>query len=144
MNQYTEVGGTTYTYDADGNQKTKTEGGVTTTYTYNTENRLIGVSTPTDTWTYTYDAFGNRIPSTHNGVVTHDVIEPSGLGNVAAEYDGNGRLIARYDHGYGLLSRTATNGSTNYYGFSAIGSTSELTDGSAAVANSYAYDPFGA
>ena len=91
LNQYTTVGDTTYTYDADGNMTSKTEGGVTTHYTYDVENRLIGVTTPTDTWTYRYDAFGNRIASTHNGVTTNYVIDPTGLGNVAAEYDGSGQ-----------------------------------------------------
>ena len=114
-----------YTYD--GNMTAKTEGGVTTAYTYDVENRLIGVSTPTDTWTYTYDAFGDRIASTHNSVTTHYVVDPWGLGDVAAEYDGTGALIARYDHGFGLLSRTDASSNPAYYTFDAIGNTRELT-----------------
>src|SRR5207245_1086918 len=104
LNQYTQVGEVTYAFDADGNLIAKTEDAVTTTYTYDTENRLVGVSTPTDTWTYRYDAFGNRVGATRNGATTSYVIDPAGLGNVAAEYDGSGQLIARYDHGYGLLA----------------------------------------
>ena len=64
LNQYTEVGDTTFGFDPDGNLISKTEEGVTTTYTYDTENRLVGVSTPTDIWTYRYDAFGNRVEAT--------------------------------------------------------------------------------
>jgi RHS repeat-associated protein len=143
LNQYTTVGDTTYTYDADGNMTSKTEGGVTNHYTYDVENRLVGVTTPIDSWTYHYDAFGNRIASTHNGVAAKYVIDPAGLGNVAAEYDGSGNLVARYDDGYGLLDRTGATGSSDYYTFSAIGNTSELTDPNGAVVNSYAYDPFG-
>ncbi|KPJ58101.1 MAG: hypothetical protein AMJ46_14675 [Latescibacteria bacterium DG_63] len=96
MNQYTDVGGVIYAYDDDGNMISKTEGSVTTTYEYNAEKRLIGVTAPTDTWTYTYDALGNRIASTHNGVATNYIIDPIGIGNVAAEYDDGGNLIARY------------------------------------------------
>ncbi len=143
MNEYTAVGGATYTFDADGNMTSKTEGGVTTIYTYDIENRLIGVTTPTDTWTYSYDAFGNRIASTHNGVTTNYVIDPAGLGNVAAEYDGSGNLVARYDDGYGLVSRTDAAGAAAYYTFSAIGNTSELTNSAGSVLNTYSYDPFG-
>jgi RHS repeat-associated protein len=143
LNQYTQVGDVTYAFDADGNLIAKTEGGVTTTYTYDAESRLVGVSTPTDTWTYRYDAFGNRVGTTHNGAATSYVIDPTGLGNVAAEYDGSGQLIARYDHGYGLLSRTDTTGAGAFYTFSAIGNTSELTDATGGVLNSYMYDPFG-
>ena len=37
--------------------------------------------------------FGQRITSTHNGVTTKYVIDPIGLGDVAAEYDSTGNLI---------------------------------------------------
>ena len=143
MNQYTAVGEATYTFDADGNMTSKTEGGVTTTYTYDIENCLVGVTTPTDTWTYAYDAFGQRIASTHNGVTTDYVIDPIGLGNVAAEYDDAGSLVARYDHGYGLVARTDAASDPAYYTFDALGSTSELTDGTGTATNLYRYDAFG-
>ncbi|MGB2614010.1 MAG: RHS repeat-associated core domain-containing protein [Phycisphaerae bacterium] len=143
MNQYKTVGAATYTFDDDGNVVTKTEGGVTTTYTYNVENRLARVETPTDVWEYTYDAFGNRIASSHNGVATDYVVDLIGFGDVAAEYDAAGDLVARYDHGLGLLSRTDSAGDAAWYSFEAIGSTSELTDGTGDVLNTYTWDPFG-
>jgi YD repeat-containing protein len=142
LNQYTEVGGVTYAFDADGNLIRQAENGVTTIYAYDTENRLTGVTTPTDSWAYSYDALGNRVAATHNGQATRYVIDPTGLGNVAAEYNDFGNLIARYDHGYGLLSRTDTAG-VAYYTFQAIGHTSELTGTGGTVLNSYQYDPFG-
>ena len=92
---------------------------------------------------YAYDALGNRGASTHNGQTTRYVTDPAGLGNVAAEYDDSGNLIARYEHGFGLLSRTDAAGSPAFYTFSAIGHTSELTKQTGSVADSYAYDPFG-
>ncbi|MEX2137833.1 MAG: DUF6531 domain-containing protein, partial [Pirellulales bacterium] len=67
LNQYTTVGNVLYRYDLDGNMISKVEHGITTSYSYDVENRLIGVSTPTDTWTYDYDAFGQRISTSHNG-----------------------------------------------------------------------------
>ena len=69
------------------------------------------------------------------------MIDPTGMGNVAAEYNASG-LLARYDHGYGLLSRTGTTGAA-FYTFQAIGSTSEVTGTGGQVLNSYRYDPFG-
>ncbi len=143
LNQYTTAGAAAFEYDLDGNLIRKTEGGMTTEYEYDSENRLIRVVTPTDTWTNEYDAFGNRVVATHNGQTTRYVIDPTGLGNVAAEYDGGGSLIARYEHGFGLLARTDAAGDPAFYTFSAIGHTSELTGPSGAVANAYAYDPFG-
>ena len=74
---------------------------------------------------------------------TSYVIDPTGLGNVAAEYDGSGNLVARYDYGYGLLDQINCTSTPEYYTFSAIGNTSEITDSSGAVLNSYSYDPFG-
>lgn len=142
LNQYTQVGDATFTYDTDGNMTSKTEGGVTTTYIYNAENRLIEVRTPNDTWVYRYDAFGIRIGTTHNGVATQYVVDPIGLGNVAAEY-ADGSLVARYEHGFGLIGRLDANGNPAYYTFQAIGNTSELTDATGNVLNSYSYDPFG-
>ena len=136
LNQYTQVGDVTYTFDADGNMISQTEKGVTTTYSYDAENRLVGVNTPTDTWSYGYDPLGNRVGSTHNGSATNYVIDPTGLGNVAAEYNGSGQLVARYDYGYGLLDRIDGTGSAAYYTFSAIGNTSEITNASGAVLNS--------
>jgi len=143
LNEYTAVGDTQYGYDADGNMTSSTVGSVTTTYTYNTENQLVGIQSPTDTWSYSYDALGNRVGETHNGVATQFVIDPAGLGNVAAEYDASGNLIARYDNGYGLISQTDASGNPGYYTFSAIGNTSEVTGATGNVLDSYSYDPFG-
>ena len=139
MNQYVTVGGVTYQYDADGNLIQQGA----TSYTYNDENRVITVSDGTNLWKYTYDALGNRIAATENGVTSRFVIDPIGLGNVVGQYNSAGNLIAHYDHGFGLLSRTDANSGTAYYTFYAIGNTSELTSARGAVTNRYAYDPFG-
>ncbi len=143
LNQYEQVGDTVYTYDTDGNMTTKTEDGVTTTYVYNAENRLIEVSTPTEIWIYTYDALGNRIATDNNGVVTNFLIDPAGYGNLIAEYDSSGDMVAKYEHGFGLLSKTEQSGDSYWYHFNAIGSTSEITTEDAAISNTYNYSPFG-
>ena len=143
LNQYVTVGGATYAYDLDGNMTSMSEGGITTTYTYSTENRLIGVATPSDSWTYKYDAVGNRIGTTHNGIARKYAIDPTGLGNVAAEYDESGSLISQYSRGFGLISQVSRAGQPEYYTFSGVGSTSELTNSLGVVVNTYSYDPFG-
>ena len=141
LNQYEQVGDTTYEFDKDGNLIA--QNGTEFEYLYDVENRLVEVKTPNGKWTYEYDSFGNRVSTMHNGNVTQYVVDPMGLGNVAAEYDQNGSLIARYDHGIGLTSLTDRNGQDTFYTFSAIGSTSELTDSTGNIVNSYLYDPFG-
>jgi RHS repeat-associated protein len=146
LNQYTTVGDETLHYDADGsltNVLSNLNPQHSTNYFYDIENRLIGVATPSDNWTYIYNALGNRIETTHNGVITRYVIDPVGLGNVIGEYNGAGSLVARYEHGLGLLTRSDGANRTGYYSFSAIGHTSEVTDETGAVLNSYSYEPFG-
>jgi RHS repeat-associated protein len=143
LNQYTQAGDTTYTYDADGNLTGETGPSGTTTYTYDIENRLTGVSTPTgDTWMYTYDALGNRVETTYNGVTTHSVYDPVGLVDLAAEYQ-DGSLSARYVHGSGLVSRISGSGSPAYYAYDGSANTRQVTDQTGVVANSYDYDPYG-
>jgi len=143
MNQYTQVGDTTYIFDADGNLIEEQSPDGTTTYTYNDENRLVAVGKDTDTWQYVYDALGNRVTTIENGLTTQYMIDPIGLGNLVGEYDAVGSLVTGYDYGFGLLSRTDGAGNVAYYNFDAIGSTSELVTTARIVANSYAYTPFG-
>ena len=143
MNQYTLVGSTTYEYDQNGNLISETTDGETTLYEYNFENRLVGVTTPEGAWQYNYDALGNRISMVHNGTDHWYFIDPSGLGDVLAEYDGNGNLTARYIHGFGLISQIDASGDEYFYHFNPTGHTMEITNENGDIVNEYLYAPFG-
>jgi RHS repeat-associated protein len=143
LNQYTTVGTASYRYDLDGNLISKTDGLLTETYVYNDENRLVSVVTPAGTWTYEYDVFGNRVATVENGERTEYLLDPSGLVDVVAEYDGTGSLIAHYTHGLGLVSRTDAVGVPAYYDFDVIGSTAGISATDGAYLNHYSYLPFG-
>lgn len=63
-------GGTdTFTYDANGNMTSRTEGGVIWTQDFNAENRLASISwdpdgagpLPLKIWSFVYDGDGNRV-----------------------------------------------------------------------------------
>ncbi len=138
MNQYTAVGGTAYTYDADGNLL----GDGTNTYTYDSLNEMTSVTTAGVTTTFTYNALGERVASTVNGQTTQYVVDPTGLGNVVGQYTGAGTLIADYTYGYGLVSQVTGSGS-NFYDFDGIGSVVGVTGSNGAIKNSYSYLPFG-
>jgi RHS repeat-associated protein len=142
LNQYVQVGTTFYTYDADGNLSSKTDGANTTSYTFDDESQLIGSIGPDGVWSYEYNPFGDRMAAIYDGQRTEYLIDPAGLGDVVAEY-GAGGLIARYVHGFGLVTRTNTGGLTAYYDFDAIGNTVGLTNGTGAYVNRYSYLPFG-
>ncbi|MHB9065961.1 MAG: RHS repeat-associated core domain-containing protein [Pirellulaceae bacterium] len=139
LNEYTSVGGTTYQYDADGNL---TFDGARS-YVYDAQNRLVRVTGPEGVTEYEYDAFGNRVATVLNGERTEYLLDPTGLVNVAAEYDGIGNLVARYTQGLGLISQIDALGSAFYYDFDALGSTAGLTNSAGGYANSYSYMPFG-
>jgi RHS repeat-associated protein len=89
--------------------------GVTTSYCYDTANRLVSVTTPGgDSWSYGYDANGNRTQTVKNGVEVQSpdfnaagqLIDPGygydAAGNLTAEptlgtmsYNGAGQMIER-------------------------------------------------
>jgi RHS repeat-associated protein len=143
VNEYTAFGSTSQTFDSAGNLVSSAKPAGSTSYRYDAEGRLISQIAPQGTWTYEYDVFGNRISSSLNGVRTQYLIDPMGLGDVVAEYDGSGNLQAHYVHGLGLTSRIDAGNQSAYYQFDAIGNTTELTGPAGAVLNSYAYLPFG-
>ena len=144
LNQYTDARGATLTYDEDGNLTSRTNTSGTTNYEYDPENRLVRVRTPGDgTLDYLYDALSNRVAVNHDGRVTRYRHDPIGLVDVMAEYDGSGNLVGRYVHGLGLVARIGASGASTYYGFDALGSTGQITDGSGAVVTKYEYDAWG-
>jgi RHS repeat-associated protein len=143
LNQYTSVGGATYSYDLDGNLIAITGSAADATYDYDTRNQLVRVTTSAGVWEYEYDEFGARTATVHNGQRTEYLLDPTGLVDVVGEYDGAGNLINRYTHGNGLTSQIHVGGSASYYDFDAVGSTVGLTGATGLVENSYTYRPFG-
>jgi RHS repeat-associated protein len=144
LNQYIKAGGTTFTYDDDGNLTSQATHSGTIAYDYDQENRLVRISNPGyGTWEYTYDSLGNRVAATHNGEVTRYIYDPIGLVDVVAEYDGSGRLRARYIYGLGLVARLDSSGKPEYYGFDALGDTAHLTNEVGTVTTIYDYSPWG-
>ena len=114
LNEYTQVGGTTYQYDANGDLISSTDSGGTTTYSYNVLGQLVSAVSPTGTTTYQYDALGYLVSETVNGQVTNNLVDPTGLGEVVAQFNGAGRrLIANYTYGLGLVSQVSGTGCTS-------------------------------
>lgn len=143
LNQYIQVSSTTYQYDADGNLTNKIAPDGTTTYEWSFENKLLEVATSSGILQNGYDANGNRTRIVDGGTVKDYVIDPAGLGNVAAEYSpGDSTPLAVFHHGSGLLARWAGT-EIEYYAFDALGSSSELIGDTGTITDSYAYLPFG-
>ncbi|HEX3744765.1 MAG TPA: RHS repeat-associated core domain-containing protein [Bryobacteraceae bacterium] len=139
LDEYTQAGSAAYSYDADGNLIS----GAGWTYSYDDENRLVGMASATDTWSYQYDGLGNRVSATHNGTVTRYLNDVSGFGNVEAEFNASGQLIGHYTYGLDLTSSIPAAGTAAYYHFDGAGNTAQMTNSAGTVVNSYAYLPFG-
>jgi RHS repeat-associated protein len=146
-NEITQVGSATYTYDANGNLHTVTDSSGTSTYTYNDLNQLVSIQNPDGSvQTFQYSPLGFLVgTSTTSGGTnsqTNYLVDPTGLGNVVASYDGSGSLIAHYNYGFGLVSQTGPGG-TGYYDFDGSGNTVGITGASGTYVNQYSYLPFG-
>lgn len=144
LNQYTQVGSTTYQYDADGNLTNKVAAEGITAFGWTADNKMAQMVGPGVDWLNVYDGQGNRRRIQESGVLKNFVIDPAGLGNVVGEYQQGSTLpLARFEHGAGLASRRDSSGTPSFYGFDALGSTSEVLANSATPESQYAAGPFG-
>jgi RHS repeat-associated protein len=93
-NQYTASGGVTLGYDGRGNLTSD----VTKAYGYDSDNRLISVSSSAGAATLDYDATGRLARLTSGGGTTSFLYDGD---NLIGEYDGAGNLLRRYVPGPG-------------------------------------------
>ena len=147
-----------YAYDLNGNLISKTAkiagactGGITA-YTWDAEDRLVRIDFSSGGFAaYHYDGFGRRIEKDVNGVRTRYIYDDS---DILLEYDGLNVLVARYTHGPGIddpimlerdLDSSGTFGLSErfFYHGDGLGSVTELTDSTGAVARTIVYDAYG-
>ena len=88
LNEYSAVGGTTYSYDARGNLQSDGS----TTYNYDIENHLLSTS-GAYSGSLVYDALGRLSSVTSNSNTTTFVYDGD---RIAMEYDGNGNVLRRF------------------------------------------------
>ncbi|MDD5491994.1 MAG: polymorphic toxin type 44 domain-containing protein [bacterium] len=143
-NRLLDDGTYTYTYDHDGNMVTKQNKTTleTTTYTYNSEDQLIGVVTPTQAISYKYDALGRRIEKNVAGTITRYIYDGE---DIIQELDGNNQIVSTYTHGPGIDEPILVekNGEKYYYVSDGLGSITALVDQNGNVTKTFRYDSFG-
>ena len=117
-------------------------GALTTTYTYDTENRLTQLASGGQTiGTYAYDGAGDRVSKTAAGVTTAYTLDlASGLPQVLTETAGSAVTAYAYAGGPLELDRS---GATNWYLTDTLGSVRLVTDSTGASPATYAYSAFG-
>jgi YD repeat-containing protein len=137
-----------FTYDGNGNMTSKTEDGVTTTYTWDSQDKLVEAERPAgDSGTalvveYRYDPFRRRIQKSVNDKITTYVYDRE---DIVAEYDGAGVLQASYVHGPGIDEslQMKRGGVTYFYQRDGLGSIVSLSKADGIVVKRYRYGSFG-
>lgn len=135
-NQLTAWGGTTLTYDNNGNLLS--DG--TNTYTWNARNQLTSISGGT-TASFQYDGLGRRTRKVVSGATTdllYDGVNP--VQELSGGTPTANLLLGLCIDAY--LGRTDSAG-TRYLLTDGLGSTIALTDSTGALLTRYTYEPFG-
>jgi RHS repeat-associated protein len=132
-------------YDARGNRQSVTINGQTTSYAYDAQERLTSLTPASgSSATYAYDHAGRRVNETVGADARAFVWDvASTYGDIVAEFDGTGSLLASYVLGHDRLISQTQGGTTSYFQQDAIGSTRALTNAAGNVTESYTYSAFG-
>src|SRR5215213_873091 len=102
QDRLTRYGGTTYSYTANGELKTKTAGALVTSYDYDVLGNLKHVTLPDGTTIdYVVDGQNRRIGKKVNGVLTQGFLYQDGLKPVA-ELDGANLVVSRFVYATGV------------------------------------------
>ena len=129
------------TYDANSNLETGTDqSGLTTTYTWDARNRLVGINRAGLIASFTYDGVGRRSTKTINGVKT--VYHYDGW-NIIAEFSNGSRTTYLRSLFLDEAFMRKTPNGEEFFHSDALGSTLALSDGGGAVQTQYSYEPFG-
>lgn len=143
FNRLTATQTASYSYDANGNMTTKTEGGNSWTYAWDHENRMTSAAlSGGSTATYVYDALGRRVRRYKTGGVEDTKFTYDGQD---ALLDDNAGTLTKYLNGEGIDNklRSKTGSTVNYFLADHLGSTNGFADGTGNVSSSSNYDSFG-
>jgi len=137
------AGTSSFTYDANGNQtsKTQTATGQPIVYSYDAANRLASVAGGIFNSSFTYDGDGNRISqSVGTGIYNYLNDVATALPVVLQESGPDGNIS--YAYGLGLISESSS-AFDFFYHYDGLGSVAGLTDPSGKLAGRYVYDAWG-
>jgi RHS repeat-associated protein len=144
FNRLVSANGTTFGYDTNGNQISKTEANGSWTYTWDYENRLKQASLAVGvTVNYSYDALDRCIQRTSSSSGTARFVYDGA--DVLRDLDSSGSAVADYLNALGIdnkLRQTVSN-TTSYFLTDHLGTTRSLADSTGNISSVLAYDSFG-
>ena len=140
-NRIAQFGSASYTFDAEGQTKTKTEADGTDVYEWDARGRLSKVTLPSgQAVNYGYDALGRRVIRAADGVTTNFVYDSQDV-----VLDRIGSSTVDYLNGLGIddkLRQTGGNFGTLYFLRDHLGSTAALVSNASGL-ESAQYEAFG-
>jgi len=143
-NELTATSNTSYTYDLNGNETSKTDSTGTTQYAWDFENRLTQVTLPGSGGAvqFSYDPFGRRIKKASSAGTSIFAYDGD---NQIEETNSSGAVVARYTPTFTTDEPLAMlrSGTTNYYEQDGLGSVTSLSNTAGALAQTYTFDSFG-
>jgi len=137
-----------YTWDADGNMLSRSDGSATDSFAYDARNRLVSAQIETvadgEATSYEYDADGVRTAKTVGDVTTRYLVDTNRMyAEVVLETTADSEVS--YVHGDDLVSMTRPDGQggVRYYHYDGQMSTRQLSDADGSIVDTYDYDAFG-
>jgi RHS repeat-associated protein len=109
--------------DANGNM---TSDGAGNTYGYDLKNNLTSFSNSSNSFIYSFNARNQRVSKTGNGTTTYFIYDENG--NLLAEYDSSGTILAEHIYLNGLPVAVVKNNTLYYVHTDQIGTPRVITD----------------
>jgi hypothetical protein len=149
---------TTNSYDANGSLTNSSTTGVSTptTYTYDTRNKMVGFSGPSESATYVYDDHGNRVQETIGGATTYyltDTQNPTGYAQPIEQWNSSSgdrstaTLQMTYVSGNAVQAQVTGSGTISYFLVDGHGSTRAMVGSSGTITSNsgtiFNYHAFG-
>jgi RHS repeat-associated protein len=142
LDQYTQTGTETFSYDTNGNLTTRTLSSATTTYGYDEDDRFVSVDRNGVHIDYRYDYQGRLVAKKISGQETHYIWD--GI-NLIAEEDSTGTVTKRYVLGASTdeLIVVTGNGINNWVQQDGLGNAVGVTDTGGVIVGTGSYDVYG-
>ncbi|XP_052815878.1 uncharacterized protein LOC128242673 isoform X2 [Mya arenaria] len=146
MNQYKQFGKVSFTYDRNGNLKTR-QSGKNETFGYDEDNKLISYSSRGMSCKFKYDAFGNLASKLCDGRQSKYITSPLGFfdRHILEQISSSGERT-RYFYGgrdVGLVAADTNGENLQYFFYDPLGTVVNILSENGELLSSYNHDPFG-